>query len=137
MTNSQLAPVVYDGFEVYIDTQDDIAHIQLVGIIKIKELVDSFSALIRHPDFHKNIACVYDCTQALIEVNLTETEIFYHFAAGLRDKRGDQYPLAFIYGDEMTKMLVQFYRLFLARTEIDVELFYDKSEAIIWVKENL
>ena len=135
MTNSQLAPVLTEGYEVFIDNDEGVAHIVFGGVIRLKELVDSFSELIRHPDFIKDIACCYDCTNALVEVNLTETEIFYHFAAGLRQKRGDKYSLAFVYSDEMTKVLVQFYRLFLARTEIDVELFEHKSNAISWLKE--
>ncbi|TQV74988.1 hypothetical protein FLL45_08580 [Aliikangiella marina] len=136
MSNSKPAVIESSDFEVTIDTENKIATIALFGVINLKHLVDSFSELVRHPDFEKNICCCYDCRDALIEVNLTETEIFYHFSAGMRSKRGTEYNIAFISGDEMTEMLVQFYRLFLVRSEIHIESFKTSEEAIQWLLES-
>lgn len=137
MSNSSQQPVLEESsFEVSVDTDSKIATITLAGVVNLKQLVDSFSELVRHPDFEKNICCCYDCRQALIEVNLTETEIFYHFSAGMRSKRGTDYNIAFVKGDEMTGMLVQFYRLFLVRCNIEIELFSSKDEALSWLIES-
>jgi hypothetical protein len=136
MNNSMLAQVATDSYRVDVNAVEGIATISFIGVIRLKELVDSFSDLVRHPNFVTDMACCYDCRDGIVEVNLNETEIFYHFAAGMRDKRGSRYLLAFVYGDEMTKVLVQFYRLFLARTEIDVEIFNDKKKAMAWLRDD-
>ena len=136
MTESQLAPVFADGFEVEIDVEHNFGLVSFAGVVHLKELVDSYSSFIRHPQFKKNMNCCYDFANALVEINLNETEIFYHFTAGLKEKRGDGYKLAFVYGDEMTKMLSQFYRLFLSRTQIELQLYDHSDEAISWLKED-
>ena len=135
MSNTKQVSIQSPQFEVSIDTESKIALIELSGVVNLKQMVDSFSELVRHPDFEKNMCCCYDCGDALIEVNLNETEIFYHFSAGMRNKRGTDYNIAFVSGDEMTQMLVQFYRLFLVRTDIDIEMFSNKEDAYQWLLE--
>lgn len=136
MTKSQLAAVYANGYEVEVDVEYDYALVSFVGVVHLKELVDSYSSFIRHPQFRKNMNCCYDFSNALVEINLNETEIFYHFSSGLREKRGEEYKLAFVYGDEMTKMLSQFYRLFLSRTHIELQLFDQSESAVSWLKED-
>ncbi|MGX5174805.1 hypothetical protein ACUR5C_12355 [Aliikangiella sp. IMCC44653] len=110
--------------------------VQFFNRVTLKELVDSFSALVRHPKFEKNMSACYDMRCAFVEVDLKETEIFYHFAAGMIDKRGADYRLAFVYGDEMTKMLAEFYRLFLSRTQIEVEISDCYNQTLQWLEKS-
>ncbi|TQV89615.1 hypothetical protein [Aliikangiella coralliicola] len=124
-----------EKYFVEIDSTNSLAHLVYFGSITLKDVVGSFSALIRHPDFVHNMDACYDLSQAIVEIDLNETEIFSHFVEGLRDRRGANYRIAFICGDEMTKMLVDFYRLFLARTDIELFNTDTKSSAMDWLCE--
>jgi len=124
------------SFSLEFDPKSKIMHISFTGSMELKGLVASFSAVIRHPDFYFNMPACYDFSQARMDIDINTTEVIFHFVAGLRDKRGGDYQLAFVYADEMTKALVDFYRLFFSRTSIDVEIFNQKSDAIEWIKES-
>lgn len=121
------------SFRISINKIHQTAYLTFYGALSLKELVDSFSQLIRHPDFEVNMSACYDLSNALVELDLKETEIFFHFASGLRDKRGDNYKLSFIYADDMTRMLVNFYQLFLARSHIEVFSTENPDEASAWL----
>jgi hypothetical protein len=116
--------------------QRDYCVIQFFQTVTLKELVDSFSELVRHPKFVKNMSACYDMRRAFVEVDIKETEIFYHFSAGMSEKRGADYRLAFVYGDEMTKMLAEFYRLFLSRTHIEVEISDSYKQTLSWLEKS-
>ncbi|MCW8875860.1 MAG: hypothetical protein OQK51_02280 [Kangiellaceae bacterium] len=119
--------------QIQIDKENNLATLTFVGHIGIKQFADSFSELIRHKDFVQNMNACYRLENAYVDLNINDTEILFHFAAGMRDKRGDQYQLAFVYKDEMTKMLVEFYRLFLVRTDIEVLTTPSIQEAQSWL----
>lgn len=123
------------GFELAYETESKSMLVEFSGQLEIKELIASFSAVIRHEYFYKNMPACYDFTNAIIDIDINSTEVIFHFVAGLRDKRGSEYSLAFVYDDEMTKALVDFYRLFFSRTSIDVDIFDNRSDAIQWIKE--
>jgi len=123
-------------FDIFIDKAQATVHLEFSGTVSLKDLVDSFSATIHNPDFVTNMSALYDLRLANVELDLTETEIFFHFAAGLRDKRGDSYALAFVCADEMTKMVANFYRLFLVRTDIDVLICDDFKQALDWIEQH-
>lgn len=125
------------SFNLEFDPISKIMHISFTGNMELKGLIASFSAVIRHPDFYFNMPACYDFSKARADIDINTTEVIFHFVEGLRDKRGDDYQLAFIYSDEMTKALIDFYRLFFSRTCIDVEIFNQKSDAIEWIKESL
>ncbi len=124
------------NFELNFDPESKIMHIIFIGNMELKGLIASFSAVIRHPDFYFNMPACYDFSNATMDIDINSTEVIFHFVAGLRSKRGDDYQIAFIYSDEMTKALVDFYRLFFSRTSIDVELFDKKPDAVEWIKES-
>lgn len=124
------------GFDLQFDSGSKIMHIKFTGNMELKGLIASFSAVIRHPLFYFNMPACYDFSNAVMDIDINSTEVIFHFVAGLRGKRGDDYQIAFIYSDEMTKVLVDFYRLFFSRTSIDVEVFDLKSKAIEWIKES-
>lgn len=121
------------AFSININKTHRTIYLTFYGTLGLKELVDSFSQIIRHPDFEANMSACYDLSNALVELDLKETEIFFHFASGLRDKRGDNYKLSFIYADDMTRMLVNFYQLFLARSQIEVFSTENPEEASAWL----
>jgi len=129
--NSKTSP-----FELRYDPQNAIMHIEFSGDLDLKDLIDSFSAVIRHEQFVVDMPACYDFTNARMDIDINATEVIFHFVAGLREKRGNHYQLAFVYGDEMTKALVDFYRLFFSRTSIDVEIFRNRETAVEWIKES-
>ena len=124
------------NFELSFDPESKIMHIIFTGNMELKGLIASFSAVIRHPDFYFNMPACYDFSTATVDIDINTTEVIFHFVAGSSKKRGDDYQIAFIYSDEMTKALVDFYRLFFSRTSIDVEVFDKMPDAIEWIKEN-
>ena len=124
------------SFNLEFDPKSKIMHIDFKGGMELKGLIGSFSAVIRHPDFYFNMPACYNFSKATVDIDINSTEVIFHFVAGLRDKRGDNYQIAFIYSDEMTKTLVDFYRLYFSRTSIDVEIFSQKTDAIRWIKES-
>jgi hypothetical protein len=125
-----------NSFKIEFDSDYGCFVVKYNGVIELKDLIDSFSEVIKHPAFEINMPACYDFTDAIVDIDINTTEIFYHFAAGLRDKRGNDYQLAFVYSDEMTKTLVNFYRLFFSRTSIDVEIFNNGETALNWIKES-
>lgn len=124
------------SFNLEFDQESKIMHIGFAGNMELKGLIASFSAVVRHPDFYYNMPACYDFSKATMDIDINSTEVIFHFVAGMSNKRGDDYQIAFIYSDEMTKALVDFYRLFFSRTSIDVEIFNQKSDAIEWIKES-
>ena len=124
------------GFNLHFDSEDEIMHIKFDGIMSLKELVDGFSAVLRHKDFFYNMPACYDFSNAIVEIDINETEVIYHFAFGLMDKRGREYQLAFVYADGLAEAMINFYRLFFSRTLIDVEMFRNKLTAVEWIKES-
>lgn len=125
------------SYKIYYSSENNIMHIDFFGEIVLKDLVDSFSELIRHEKFVINIPGCYDFTDAILEVDINDTELVFQFVTGLMKKRGGEYPLAFIYSDEMTKAMLDFYRLSFSRTSIDVEIFNNRDIAVEWVKESM
>ncbi len=133
---ANLALASYEqSFELYYEPESKVMHIDFTGNMELKALIASFSAVIRHENFYINMPACYDFSNAFMDIDINSIEVIFHFVAGLRDKRGDSYQLAFVYADEMTKALVDFYRLFFSRTSIDVEIFNNKADAIEWIND--
>lgn len=124
------------GFEVSFDATHKIMHVVFFGCVYFKDIIDGFSTVIRHQEFELNMPACYDFSNATLEMNMNSTEIIFHFTSGLAEKRGKEYLLALVYNDEMTKALFDFYRLYLARTQIDVEMFKNSQTAIDWIIES-
>jgi len=120
-------------YHLSIDKAGGIVQISFHGVMRLKELVDSFSEIIRHPDFEVNMSACYDLSNAMVDLDLKQTEIFFHFASGLRGKRGDSYKISFVYGDNMARMLVNFYQLFLAHSQIEIYITENSVEALDWL----
>lgn len=125
------------SFSTRLDHQSGAILVEFFGSIELKELVDGMSAVTQHPEFEVNIPACFDFTQAIIDVDLAATEVVFNFGKGLGKKRGNDYQVAFVYGDELTKTLLNFYRLFFARTKIDVDIFDNRCSALSWIRENL
>lgn len=124
------------SFDIHYEPESKVMHIDFTGNMELKALIASFSAVIRHEDFYINMPACYDFSNAIMDIDINATEVIFHFVSGLRDKRGDKYLLTFVYADEMTKALVDFYRLFFSRTSIDIEIFNNKADAIEWIKDS-
>jgi len=124
------------SYQISYIPEDAFMYVEYFGDMKLKSLIDSFSELIRHKNFQKNMAACYDFSNAVMDIDMPSTEVIYHFVEGLGSKRGDDYQLAFVCSDEMTKALCNFYRLFYSRKKIDVETFKNKATAIEWIKES-
>ncbi len=122
-------------FDFFIDVGANIVFIRFSGMVTMVELVKCYSEFVRHPDFKKDMGCCYDLSEALLEVGINEIEIITQYVTGMRDKRGTSYKVAFVCTDDMAQVLSKLYRLSLVRTDIEVELFEDKKDAIIWLKE--
>ena len=122
-------------YDISIDQSKNCVLLRLYGHIGLRDLVAAFSDTIKHPEFKINMNACYDMSKAIIDVDLKETEVFFHFASGLREQRGECYKLAFVYSDEMAKMLVNIYQLFLARTDIEVYSTASVSDAIKWLED--
>jgi len=124
------------SYKISYVSEDSYMYIEYFGDMKLKQLIDSFSEVIRHENFITDMPACYDFSNAMMDINIPSTEIIYHFVEGLSSKRGNDYQLAFVYADEMTKALCNFYRLFYSRKNIDVETFKNKETAIEWIKES-
>ncbi|MBV1911819.1 MAG: hypothetical protein KUG78_21175 [Kangiellaceae bacterium] len=135
MLNKQPA-ATKQGFTVDFDAKHGIMVTQFYGEIYLKDIIDSLSTVIRHREFVVNMSACYDFTHATIDIDISTTEIVFHFLTGLADKRGTQYQMALVYADEMTKAIFDFYRLTLSRTDVDVELFKNRATAIDWIVES-
>ena len=122
------------SFDIQLDSKNLLVHLTFNGMVGLKDFADSFSAIIRHPEFVKNMHCCYDLSNAEVEMNLNDTEICFHFTSALRDKRGSNYVLVFVCNDELTKMMVNFYRLFLVQTKVDVRIEKDFEKALQWIQ---
>lgn len=120
-------------YQIQIDKAHNLATLTFTGYVGIKDFADSFSELTRHEDFIHNMNACYRLEDAFVDLNINDTEVLFHFASGMREKRGNHYLLAFVYKDEMTKMLVEFYRLFLVRTDIEVLTTPSAQEAQSWL----
>lgn len=127
---------ITQGYKTYYSPDTKIMHVDFFGNIELKDVVDSFSSVIRHEKFSINMPGCYDFTNAILDIDINDTEVVFHFVAGLAKKRGSEYLLAFIYSDEMTKTLMDFYRLAFSRTSIDVETFSNRDIAVEWIKES-
>lgn len=121
-------------FLINIDKKTAIVNLQFFGVIELADFEQAFSATVNHSDFETNMAGCYDLRCALVDIDFKETESMSQFAQDLRDKRGNSYRLAFVYADEMTKMLAEFYKLFLSRTQVDVLITDDIDQATSWLK---
>jgi len=122
------------AFQLHYNEELDLIRIEFFGTVKVKQLLDAYSALFKHEKFHTEQNGIIDFSKAVVDVDLNETEIFYHFASGFREQRGENYLLALVYGDEMTKMLLNFYKLFLVRTQIEVEVLDSVAASEQWIK---
>ncbi len=122
-----------NSFKIEFDTANKIMILRFFGVIDLKDMIDSLSTGIRHKEFEFNMSACCDFSDATVDVDISATEVIFHFLTGLRDKRGDEYHLALVYSDEITKTLMDFYRLAFSRSKIDVELFRNKEAAINWI----
>jgi hypothetical protein len=120
-------------FKVDFDTSNKIMFLRFYGVIDLKDMIDSLSTGIRHQEFEYNMSACCDFSQATVDVDISATEVIFHFLMGLKDKRGDEYHLALVYSDEITKALMDFYRLAFSRSKIDVELFKSIELATDWL----
>lgn len=123
-------------FEIGIENTIDgisVAVVSFFGDIHLKELVDSCTQVLDLPDFVRNMPACFDFSQAMIDIDINSAEILFHYNAGIREKRGKEYQLALVFGDEMTKTLVDFYRLLNAMTNIDIDIFDGKEKAMNWL----
>ena len=136
MLSDNLAPK-QQSFEISFVPDHGFMKVDFYGDIHFKDIIDSLSAVIRHNEFRFNMPACYDFTNALVDIDINMIEIIYHFLVGLSDKRGNQYPLALVYSDEMTKTLFNFYRLFFSRSKIDIESFKNKDTALEWISTSL
>lgn len=123
-------------FKVDFDTINKIMILRFHGVIDLKDMIDSLSTGIRHQEFEYNMSACCDFSEATVDIELSATEVIFHFLTGLRDKRGDEYHLALVYSDEITKALMDYYRLAFSRSKIDVELFRNYQAAIDWIITN-
>ncbi|MET1256215.1 hypothetical protein [Aliikangiella maris] len=135
MTSLHQEPTKKPSVDVVIKNDKNYAYLSYWGVVRLFDLVDSFSLLLRDLRFKKNMAICFDFTDAMVELTLNDTEIFYHFMYGMQHKLGNSYRLAFVYGDDMTKMLLDFYRLFFARTNIDMQIYSHRFLAKLWLEE--
>jgi len=130
-TNSIIAEK--DCFKIDFDTTNKIMILRFYGVIGLKDMIDSLSTGIRHQEFEFNMSACCDFSEATLDVDISATEVIFHFLTGLRDKRGDEYHLALVYSDEITKTLMDYYRLAFSRTKVDVELFRNTEAAHNWI----
>ena len=123
-------------YTVSFNSENEFMYVEYFGDMKLKEIIDSFSEVVRHKAFKPDMAACYDFSNATIDVDMSVTEIIFHFVDGMSDKRGEDYQLAFVCSDEMTEALCHFYRLFYSRKNIDVETFKNTETAIEWIRES-
>ncbi len=124
------------SFEVDFDLDNKIMILRFYGVIDLKDMIDSLSTGIRHQEFEYNMSACCDFSQATVDVEMSAAEVIFHFLTGLREKRGDEYHLALVYSDEITKTLMDYYRLAFSRSKIDVELFQSFEAARNWIITN-
>ena len=121
------------NFEISFDVDNKIMFLKFYGIVDLKDMIDSHSTGIIHQELENNMSACCDLTEATVDVDISATEIIFHFLIGLKEKRGDEYHLALVYSDEITKALMDYYRLAFSRTKVDVELFRNTQAAINWI----
>lgn len=121
-------------FDIYIDKKYQTVFITLSGLVVLQDLIEAFSATLNHPDFEVNMSCIYDMRDAILDSDIKEAEIMSHYTSGFSHQRGKSYLLAFVVTEEMTKMLVEFYRLLLTQTDIQVCVTDEMTKAIQWIR---
>lgn len=116
-----------------INKKQFYADIALHGKVTRKLLNNIFLDLMEHPDFQHDINACYDYTQAYAGLEMVEIEEHAEFVAQYRDKRGMSYKLALISNDDLTAALLNIYKLMLASTSVEVEVFNQRQAAIDWI----
>jgi hypothetical protein len=121
------------NYKIDFDLTNKIMITSFFGIVDLKDIIDSLSAGIRQNEFEINMSACFDFTNATVDADISATEIVFHFLTGLQDRRGNEYHLALVYSDEITKTLMDYYRLAFSRSKVDVELFQNKDAAMNWI----
>lgn len=126
-----------EKFSLRFFPEDGYVLVEMKGDISLKDLIDCFSSLVRHPSFVFNMSACYDFTKAFGEVNMKSKDLFSQFSIAMEEKRGDSYYLALVHSDPLTKASLELYKLSFARRKVDIEIFSSRATAIEWVKESI
>lgn len=103
--------------------------------VSIEMLNQAFVKMVEHQDFEFNINACYDYINAFPEMDVSELENHADFISQWKHRRGNNYKLALVAGDNLSAALLHVYKLSISKTPVEAEVFSRKSQAIHWLRE--
>jgi hypothetical protein len=118
-----------------IDKKNRVAQIEFKGQVTPELLDKTFQDLMTHRDFEQNMHACYDYSQAYPGMEMSEIEEHAQFVAKNLHRRGCNYRLALVSDDTLNYALLNVYKLLIAKTPVEAEVFKDKTEALNWIAD--
>jgi predicted DNA binding protein len=121
------------AFQVVIASGKNYASLSFFDEISKTSLDNSFLTLLNHPKFKRNMNACYDYSSAYSGLSMQEIEEHAHFVSQNLKLRGGNYKLALISNDTLNNALLSVYKLLIAKTSVEAEVFSHKTKAIEWL----
>lgn len=116
-----------------INKEKHLAEIVFQGQVTQQLLDETFQALMGHKDFKKNLHACYDYSQAYPGMDMSEIEEHAQLVAKNLSRRGSHYKLALVSDDALNFALLNIYKLLIAKTPVEAQVFQDKDKALGWI----
>jgi len=123
-------------FEITIHREAQFAELVFNGAVDSAVLNNAFVRLVEHPQFRQNLNALYDYSDAHPDVEMQEIEEYAQFVASLSQRRGANYKLALVADDTLNTALLNVYKLLIAKTTVDAEVFSQRSRAMGWLSSD-
>ncbi|TQV74989.1 hypothetical protein FLL45_08585 [Aliikangiella marina] len=127
---------LFSAVDIKFDKQANYADMSYRGAITLTCLNDSFEKLVKHPQFDFNMNTLADFTDAYPEIEMPGIESHAQFVQERLSVRGSTYKLAMVTNDTLGTALLSVYKLLMARTSIEIEVFSRKVQAVRWLLED-
>jgi len=126
---------LFSAVDLKFDTKQQFVDMSYRGAVTFASLNNSFEQLVKHPSFVFNMNALADFTDAYPEIEMPGIESHAQFVQKRLSSRGSTYKLAMVTNDTLGTALLSVYKLLMARTPVEVEVFSRKTQAIQWLLE--
>lgn len=126
---------LFSAVDLRFHTKSNYVEMSYRGAITVSSLNKGFENLVRHPSFVFNMNTLADFSDAYPEIEMPGIEAHAQFVQERLPIRGSTYKLAMVTNDTLGTALLSIYKLLMARTSVEVEVFSRKLQAIRWLKE--
>jgi len=127
---------LFSSLELRFNQSGGFADLSFRGAITLELLNNAFMRLIEHPLFNFNMNACYNYCDAYPEIEMPDIEEHAHFVAQHLSERGQTYKLAMVTDDTLGTALLSIYKLLIARTAVEAEVFSRKTHAVRWLMED-